>query len=37
MRFMSKGEALKTMQLFGAEDENEKISKSALRDWVVII
>lgn len=36
MRFMSKDEALKAMQLFGAANENEKISKSSLKDWVVI-
>ncbi|KAH7523457.1 hypothetical protein FEM48_Zijuj06G0013100 [Ziziphus jujuba var. spinosa] len=35
MRFMSKDEALKAMQLFGAANENEKISKSSLKDWVV--
>lgn len=36
MRFLSKDEALKAMQLFGAANENEKISKSVLKDWVVI-
>ncbi|KAF3446846.1 hypothetical protein FNV43_RR12026 [Rhamnella rubrinervis] len=35
MRFMRKDEAFKTMHLFGAGAENGKISKSALKDWVV--
>lgn len=35
MRFMSKDKALKTMQLFGVVNENQGISKSSLRDWMV--
>lgn len=37
MPFMHKDEALKTIHLFGAANESDKISKSALRDWVVIM
>ncbi|KAH0990663.1 hypothetical protein GBA52_002146 [Prunus armeniaca] len=35
MPFMHKDEALKTIHLFGAANESDRISKSALRDWVV--
>lgn len=37
MPFMHKDEALKTIHLFGAANESDRISKSALRDWVVIM
>lgn len=37
MRFMGKDEALKTIHLLGAAAANEKISKSALKDWVVML
>lgn len=37
MEFMSKDEAIRTMHLFGAASENEGISKSVLKDWVVRI
>ncbi|XP_059461371.1 mechanosensitive ion channel protein 8-like [Corylus avellana] len=34
-RFMSKDKALKTMSLFGIAKENQGISKSSLKDWMV--
>lgn len=37
MRFMDKDEALKTLQLFGAASEHDKIGKTALKNWVVIM
>ncbi|KAA8546140.1 hypothetical protein F0562_020966 [Nyssa sinensis] len=35
MRFMQEDEALKTMSLLGGSTESEKISKAALKNWVV--
>ncbi|KAM2491106.1 hypothetical protein PS1_042810 [Malus domestica] len=35
MQFLVKDEALKTFRLFGAASEDDKISKTALRNWVV--
>ncbi|CAN6722439.1 unnamed protein product [Malus baccata var. baccata] len=35
MQFMDKDEALKTFRLFGAASEGDKISKTALKNWVV--
>ncbi|KAM1775591.1 hypothetical protein ACFX15_041641 [Malus domestica] len=35
MRFMNKDEALKTLHLFGAASEHDKIGKTALKNWVV--
>lgn len=37
MRFLSEDEALKTMSLFEEASESKKISKSALKNWVVRI
>ena len=35
MRFMREDEALKTMSLFEGAIETERISKKALRNWLV--
>ncbi|KAF9600450.1 hypothetical protein IFM89_009365 [Coptis chinensis] len=35
MRFMREDEALKTMSLFEGASENNRVSKSALKNWVV--
>ncbi|XP_077219650.1 mechanosensitive ion channel protein 8-like [Tasmannia lanceolata] len=35
MRFMIEDEARKTMALFEGENENKKVSKTALKNWVV--
>lgn len=35
MRFMREDEALKTISLFEGASENKRISKSALKNWVV--
>ena len=37
MRFMREDEAAKTMNLFEGASEAERISKSALKNWVVRI
>lgn len=35
MRFLNEDEASKTMSLFEEASERKKISKSALKNWVV--
>lgn len=37
MQFMDKDGALKAFRLFGAASEDDKISRTVLRNWVVIM
>jgi len=37
MRFLREDEAMKTMGLFEGAPENKRISKSALKNWLVIV
>ena len=37
MRFMKEDEAIKAMGLFEGAKDNERISKTALKNWVVVI